>query len=308
MEQRLRPITYAETLEAKKIAEENDKQIIEQPTPTIPQGKDRPTSINEMVVDDLPSGGESYPDHSEIYYSPLTFGEMKFLSVSTMTDTESVNFFLTKIHCSFPKENLTYYDFYYLSTLIKLATFGEMEFVMNFECVSCGAEQKAPFSIQDFIFEEIRVPLPITVDLESPHVAENGVEVAKVNFGPITIGGFRKMILDGTREDQDIYMSNCIIDELSDKDKIEIIKTHFTGLNVSLLETIDISLFHGVQDLTFSCKNRIGATEESTGEVCGRIHDIPFQDIVEYVSATDKSKNALRERINFGVQNGNDAH
>lgn len=305
MEQRLRPITYAETLEAKRIAEEQDKNIVEAPKPTIPSGEDRPSSINEVIVVDLPSGGEPYPEHSEVYYTPLTFGEMKFLSVSTMTDTESVNFFLTKIHTSFPKEDLTYYDFYYLSTLVKLATFGEMEFIMNFECVGCGAVQKAPFSINDFVFEEIRVPLPITVDLESPYQAQNAQEITKVNFGPITIGRFRDMILAGLRDDQDYYMANCIIDDISLEDKIELIRTHFTGLNVSLLETIDISLFHGVQDLTFSCKNKINVDEEGVGEVCGRVHDIPFQDLIEHISATDKSKDALRERINFGVQDGN---
>lgn len=301
MQERLRPITYAENLEAKRYAEENDKQVVE-PKPALPEGE-RPTSVNNLILKNLPSGGKSYDSNAEIYFSPLTFGEMKFLSVSTMTDVETINFFLTKIHTTFPTEELTYFDFYYITTMVKLATFGELEYTMSFECSGCGALQKAPFTIEDLIFEDIRVPLPIIVDLNEPFKSSSSdYEASNIKFMPITIGGFRKMIQAGKREDLDLYMANCIQGG-SEADRLEIIKEVMNGVSVNLLETIDVSLFHGVQNLHFNCKNRINTTEEKgSGEVCGRLHDIPFQDIIEYIGSTDRTKDSLRERIHFGLQ------
>ncbi len=302
MEKRMRPVTYAESLEAKRYAEENNVKMVEEEKQKAIPTK-RPTSVNQLNIIDLPSGGVSYPSESVVYFSPLTFGEMKFLAVSTLADTETIDFFLTKIHTSFDKEDLTYFDFYYITTMVKLSTFGTLEYTMSYECSSCGALNKEPFSLDDLLFEEISVPLPITVDLESPFLYENGEETSEVSFTPMTIGRFKKMIFDGNREDLDVYMSNCIIGG-SEKDRLTIIKEVLNGLNVNLLETIDVSLFHGVQDLRFSCSARINKSgDKPDGEVCGRLHDIPFPDIIEYIGSTDKSKDSLRKRINFGIQN-----
>jgi len=307
MTERLRPITYAESLEAKRIAEENDTMIVPEPKPVIPEGE-RPSSVNNLIPETLPSGGKAYGEDVEMYYSPLTFGEMKYLSVSTLSDSETINFFLKKIHTSFNTEDLTYFDFYYIVTMIKLATFGELEFNMSYECSSCGALNKAPFSVNDLLFEEIRVPLPITVDLDSTFKSTStDYEASKINFTPITIGRFKKMVKDGKREDLDLYMANCIVDG-AESDRVEIIKEVMNGVSINLLETIDVSLFHGVQSLKFNCKNKLNKEHDEdgkeilgSGEVCGRLHDIPFLDIIEYVSSTDRTKDSLRKRIHFGV-------
>lgn len=305
MQQRIRPVTYAESLEAKKFAEEQNIPMVETPKPTLPVGE-RPSSVNNLALKALPSGGHSYPENSEVYFSPLTFGEMKYLSVSKLSDVESINFFLGKIHTSFPTEDLTYFDFYYITTLVKLATFGELEFTMNFECSSCGAVNKAPFSINDLIFDDITVDLPIIVDLDEPFKSSSSdLVLPKVEFIPISAGRYREMVRRGKSDDLDLYMANCIKDG-TEEDRLEIIKEVMNGVNINLLETIDVALFHGVQDLHFSCKNNISDVKD-VKEVCGRLHDIPFPDIIGYISTTDRTKDALRKRIHFGVQDGNES-
>lgn len=306
MQKRLRPVTYAESLEAKKYAEEQNIPMVDPETlPTIPEGQ-RPSSVNNLALKTLPSGGHSYDENSEIFFSPLTFGEMKYLGVSTLTDVESVNFFLGKIHTSFPKEDLTYFDFYYISTLIKLATFGELEFTMNFECAACNSVNKAPFSINDLIFDDITVDLPIVVDLDTPFKSSSStLELADIKFIPISIGRYKEMVKQGERADLDLYMANCI-QEGTEEDRLEIIKEVMNGVNINLLETIDVALFHGVQDLQFGCRKEL-TDAQGVKEVCGRLHDIPFPDIIEYVGSTDRTKDSLRKRIHFGLQDGNES-
>jgi len=312
MQQRMRPVTYAESLEAKRYAEKLDQPMIPEPElkrdPLPTDNRELPPSANSIDPEMLPSGGKTYPLESTIYFSPFTFGEMKFISVSTLSDAETINFFLSKIHTSFPKEKLTYFDFYYISTLIKLATFGELEFTMNYTCLKCGHPNQTLFTLEDIVFEEIRVPLPIVVDLRVPYKSpEDGREITKVEFEPITIGRFKEMVRRGKRDDLDLFMANCIVDG-TEKERLGIIKEALVGVDVNLLDTIDVSLFHGVQDLKFKCKY---APKKETddgqiivGEVCGFEHHIPFPDIIEYITTSDRTKDTLGERIHFGIQDG----
>ena len=312
MQKRIRALTYAEALEAKKNAEIDDKQIVDKEEEK-PETDFSVSSLNNVEVLQLPSGGTIYPENSTIYFSPLTFGEMKFLSGSTMNNKETIDFFKKKVQCSFPTDELTYYDFYYITVLIKLATFGDIDYKMSFECNACGTHNTQPFSTEQLVFEEVRVPLPIRVDLREKFLTEDGTEIESIEFRPISIGRFLNMVENNSVGDDDIYMSNCIKD-LSTADRIKIIKENLNGSDTQILETIDVYMFHGVQDLQFECKHRSKPTEmsekdfkiardngEDVGEVCGRLHDIPFQHISEHISATDGLQRSIGKRVHFGV-------
>ena len=302
MNRRIRPITYAEALEAKKYSEENNQNTIDKESKK-EEINQIVTSLNTFKISNLPSKGQSYPKNAEIYYTPFSFGEMKFLSGSSLSDVESINFFLNKIQCSFPKEDLTYYDFYFLTVMIKMSTFGEINYNMTFECNKCGHINTIPFSIEDLDFNEIRVPMPISIDLKQPYKdTETDTELSKITFVPISIGRYKKMIEEDVVDDFDIYMANCIKDGKF-KERLTLIKDYLNGSDISLLETIDVSLYHGVKDIPMACENKILPEGKSDGdeEVCGREFDIPFHDLAEYISATDELKKSLGQRIHFGV-------
>ncbi len=301
---RIRPVTYAEALQAKEFAEKNDTQVIDKTddNSALPINQ-LVTSINSIKINELPSGGSIYPKNSELYITPFSFGEMKFLSSSNLSDPENIDFFLTKIQATFPIEDLTYYDFYFLTVLIKMSTFGEVEYNMTFECSSCGHTNKIPFKTSDLEFYDIKVPFPITVDLKTPYKhTETGLESTNVGFIPVSIGRYKKMLKEGTTEDYDIYMANCI-KEGTEEDRIIIVKEYLNGVSVNLLETIDTVLFHGVKDLKMTCKNKLLPEESKDGneEVCGRVFDIPFHSISEFLSTTDECQESLGQRIHFGV-------
>ena len=302
MQKRIRPITYAESLQAKEFAEENNQQITEPDKIKEPKEpiNHLVTSNNSVKVNELPSGGSIYPKEAEIYITPFSFGEMKYLSGSILSDPENIEFFLNKIQTSFPKENLTYYDFYFLTVLIKMSTFGDVDYTMTFECPHCNHINKIPFKTSDLEFYDIKVPFPITIDLKTPYInTETGLELLKVSFVPVSVGRYKKMIDDETTDDMDIYIANCII-EGTEEDRIKIIKEYLNGADVNLLETIDVVLFHGVKDLHLQCQNKI-TPEDGVEEVCGRIFDLPFRRLSEHISSTSELEESIGQRIHFGL-------
>lgn len=303
MEQRKRPITYAETLEAKKYAEKLDQPMVE--NESIDVSAESNTSISGVEVKTLPSGGVLYPENCSVYFSPLTFGEMKYLSGSALKDKETIEFFLGKLQTSFDKNELTYFDFFFIVSLLKLATFGETEIDIMYECSKCGATNREKFKQSEIIYEEIRIPFPVSVKTKF------GLDV---EFSPMTIGNYLKAVIRGVTEDYDEYMAYCMKGYESHAEALEVIKKHFNGTDVNILETIDASFYHGIQDILVTCKHK---TKVETGkfdvegvaitreEVCGKVHNIPFFTLHEFAITTDRTKESLRSRIHFGVQ---DAH
>jgi len=324
MNKRLRPVTYAESLEAKEYAEENEIQQEELTTKPI---KEKTSSFG-VEVKGLPSGGKSYPEKSTISYIPLSFGEMKYLSKGDLSDLEDIEFFLSKIDSSFDVKLLTYYDFYFITVLIKMATFGDTDYTVTYECYNCGHKNKATFGLTELEFEEIRVPLPVNVE----GIRGQGEETLKASFVPTNMKGYTQMLKDGTQDDYDYIMANCVTDDFGTfEEKLKLIKNNMAGLDVNILESIDVSFFHGVKSLEFKCNGVLDedgvlieetkaeikpkgyeevellkSTSEKSDitvskEVCGSVHHIPFLDITKYISTEIGIKGTLRDRINFGV-------
>jgi len=285
MEKRQRPITYAEAKEAKKFAEANDKQIIESQQKI----NHNETTLNGVKINELPSGGEMYGKGSEVFFTPLSFGEMKYLSGSTLSNVESMNFFLNKIQANFDKTTLTYFDFYYITILIKLSTFGESNFNITYECPNCKKDSRVTINTGELVFEEIRVPLPAKL------TSKKGNEY---KFSPMTVGNYLELVRKDLQEDQDAYMASQMVD-VDFKTALNIIKNELNGLDVNLLETIDVMFYHGVDDLQLKCKNKID--NNGVEEVCGFISTMPFQSITRFVSTDDTNKESFRNRINYGV-------
>jgi hypothetical protein len=288
MEKRQRPTTYAEALEAKKYAEElqtsiSDKEEVVKIDPMVQ------TSLNAVEVKTLPSQGKLYGDNPTVYFSPLSFGEMKFLSGSTLSDKESVEFFLNKIQTSFNKELLTYFDFYYITVLIKLSTYGEATFKVNYKCPNCKNVVSNSFNTADLNFEEIRCDLPAVI------TSRNG---NKYSFSPMTVYNYLDLIKSGKTTDQDWYMAKQMID-VEPEEAYKIIREELNGIDIKILETLDVMFYHGVENLKLKCTNKVDG--DSSEEVCGFISEMPFQSITNYINSIDSIKESIRDRISYGV-------
>lgn len=307
--QRVRPVTYAEAQAAKEIAREMDTQVIE-PKPEPKEIEQGNITLNGIALNELPSGGKAYPDNAKVYYNPLTFGDMKFLSGSNLGVTESMDFFLKHIQTNFDKNDITYFDFYYIVVMIKISTYGTSDYNINFKCSKCNNNIKKEFSVTDLEFEDLKVPLPATIKREKVLEPE---EPEYIHFKPLTIGKYRQLLDSGLSGDYDAYMAAQCSNVEMDK-ALEIIKEELSGINVNMLESIDELFFHGVRDIEVVCQHRFEPEDfnrddikegdfidKSTWEVCGAPHALPFQSLAGYVSATAKVQESIRDRINFGL-------
>lgn len=287
MEKRQRPTTYAEALEAKKYAETNNVPVVPDENPI----DHEQTSLSGVEVTELPSQGKLYGKGARIYFSPLSFGEMKFLSGSSLSGIESINFFLSKIQTTFDKYDLSYFDFYYITVLIKLSTFGDSNFNIRFECPKCLKQSSYTFNTADVHFEELRVPIPAVI------TSKDGNDY---KFSPITVGKYIELIKEDKRDDYDAYMAKQMLD-YPYEEALDIIKNELNGVDTALLETVDTMFYHGVADVPIKCKNKIGEGEDGVEEVCGYKSAIPFHSIPEYARSIDSTKESLRNRIRYGV-------
>jgi len=285
LEKRKRPITYAEALEAKEFAEKMNADIISDKN----EINQEETTLNGVEVKNLPSGGVLYGNTPEIFFTPLSFGEMKFLSGSSLSDKESIQFFLNKIQCNFDKYILTYFDFYYITVLIKLSTFGETSFKISYKCPKCNNKMTKDISTSGLNFEEIRVDIPVEI------TSKNG---KTYTFSPITIGSYLNLLDKGLQNDKDAYMASQIT-SIDFEQALDSIKNDLNGTDVQLLETIDIMFYHGVEDIQIICKNKVKKGDSE--EVCGFLTKIPFFSISEYASSIDSVKELVRNRIHYGV-------
>ncbi len=287
MDKRVRPTTYAEAIEAKKFAHKISEEPIVETKHEIVHDR---TTLNGVQVKELPSGGTLYGKGAEIFFTPLSFGDMKFLAGSTLTNKESLIFFLSKIQTSFDKMDLTYFDFHYITVLIKLSTFGESNFKIMFECPKCKKDSESSFNTGDLVFEDLKVELPAIVTSKFGN---------DYKFSPMKVGKYLDIIERDLISDKDVYMANQMIDKKFDE-ALYIIQNELNGMDVHLIESVDVMFYHGVEDLILKCSNKIKG-DNDVEEVCGYSSAMPFFSLPNFVSPVDTNKKSFGDRIRYGV-------
>lgn len=286
---RKRPVTYAEALDALETKQTSDLQetYVAPELPEINQKTN--TRIVNHPVNELPSGGKPYNKTFEIGFAPLTFGDVKYLSGSELTEAQSIDFFLSKIHTNGDKGEITFYDFFFIVILIKLSTFGENNYNINFECNKCGHVIKRLISNEDMEFDALEIELPISIKLDGE---ENG---PKIDLSPMTISNYRDLVEQGLKDDYDEFIARQITN-VSYEEAIVIIKEQMNGVYANLLDSVDVLFYHGTKNYEIVCD---GLTESE--EVCGANYAIPFRDFPKIASTTDELKEHLRHRINISL-------
>lgn len=193
---------------------------------------------------DLPSRMMPYPEGSTISYRPYQFSEVKKLSQSKLSREEQVALILGGIITSFPKEDLSYSDFLYISLLRKLSTLGAQKFQVMFQCPECGHAVNSLLSLQDVEFEDLSIPsLPVTVDFS----------FGSIQFSVLTVGGYLQLLQKKQEEDTVAClarMARAPFDQVYPK------IAQSTGEDSRLLEEIDHLLYHGVKDRVVVCARK----------------------------------------------------
>jgi len=272
----------------------SEADLLSEILPEIKEKLDKYKSLEENIdidiydykisLDNLPSKGKSYPKNSIISYSPLTYGEVKYLSNSDLTELDFYKFYLNKkIKTSFNKNDLTFFDFVFIIFIIRLSVFGDNEITINYECEKCGIKNKERINLSEIDFFDISVNIPVEYELNDE----------KLEFYPLTIGDYIYLETSKFKGTED-YENAKIAKQIKNKEfneALKIVKEKLNGVNVNILETMDTILYHGPKKLKFVCKK----------EGCGNIAEFPFYDIYGYAVLSDTSKKFFRDRINITI-------
>jgi len=233
----------------------------------------------KLDYSDLPSKGKAYPENGKISYSSLSYGEVKYLSNSDLTEYEFYKFFFDKkIKTTFDKKLLTFFDFIFIVFIIRLSVFGDNEITMKYTCEKCGKENKNTIKLSELEFFDINVDLPIKFELND--------EI--LEFYPLTIGDYLFLEKSSFKDDEDAKMA-LMMKNKTFNEAYKIIKEKMSGQLVNALETIDTILYHGVKNLKFTCKE------------CGFLAEFPFYDIYGHVVLQDTIKRFIRDRIHITI-------
>lgn len=238
------------------------------------------SDLPTILCTELPSQFLCYPEDSEISYTPYTYGEMMKFSQSKLSKKERIQFLLKGINTSFPKEDLLYFDFLFLSTLRKLKTIPTPELKITYRCTNCYVDNNFTFKVEGIEFHDLDVPaLPIIID-----DARNG----ELHFQPLTIGEYLELVRLNKDENQ---ISTAAI---SIKNKAlplaEIIISEASGELLELLKEVDKLLYFGVKEVDQICPSCDTENHVKVGGDGVLIE--PFRD----------EQAPVRNKIRFGIQ------
>lgn len=238
-------------------------------------------------VDKLPSKGISYNTKEHIKYYPFNIGEMKKLQSNKMTDVEIIEFLLGFIETPFNKMELTYFDFLFISTLLKLSVLGDEMYNVQFECPVCGHVQQGIFRLSNVEFKDVRYDrLPVIITIKDHDY----------KFMPLTVGNMLDILKNDKADDINYQYSLQLRDE---ENPLDVIENKITGVDVNKLEVLSELFNHGNNNIILKCSNIY--TKDGKAVECGSNVAIPFQDVPEFIDNEGELSEDIASSIRFGV-------
>lgn len=270
---RVKPISVEEAQKLKEVAPQ-----LKECEPFIKtKTQDNLASIN-YPVKELPSKGKAYPPDAIISYKPLNYGDVKYLATSSLSEEELYSFYLEKINTSFNKMELTFYDFQFILTLIRLSVFGDEQLTLEWKCPKCGNKNSNRLFLSQIEFYDIDFEVPIKV------LRKNSDEV--IEFWPFTIGDWFKLRKFGKKDDKNAEIALTIRNYPFDE-AYKIVTEEFVGPDINILEMIETMYFHGPKPVKYMCSK----------EGCGYVATLPFYELPNYATTSSEYKETLRARV-----------
>lgn len=155
---------------------------------------DPPEDFEESAfipVTAIPSGGIPYPVGYRISFRPYVFGEIKIASGGRdMPFGEMAQILMKGIKTTFPIQDLTFYDFLYISLLRKISSIRDEKILASHECTQKDCKSINTYEIDispencEIEFWELDFKeLPVTVILGDK----------ELKFRPLTLGQFLQL-------------------------------------------------------------------------------------------------------------------
>ena len=231
-------------------------------------------------VTQLPSNFRAYSTQAEISYVPYTFGELLNFGQSSMSRADNIEFTLKGIYTTgMDKKDIIFYDYVYIALLRKLSSFKEDEFVLEYDCYSCGAKNKLPGKLSELSFKELNVPaIPVKIKDD---------EGNELHFSPLTVGNFLTLLRENKTGDKLGLYASTVTN--MDKLKAKAILSKASGDFLRSILYVDEILTFGLESITRNC------TECKASNILGmdepEVFVLPFRG----------SEGLIGDRISFGL-------
>lgn len=229
-------------------------------------------------IEQLPSGGISYPKGWKISITPYSFGDVLNLARAAETGIGALNKILDGVKCSFDKDELLPADILYLGIYRKLVSTKHSKIEFTTECPACAKENKKISDLSELKFKEIEIPaLPIRAELSE----------GELEFYPLTYGSYKDVLkrfngdptymLAYSVKNMDTYKAREIILNAIDEDK-------------DILDQVADYLNFGLEPIEFECQD----------EFCDNIIKVQLEDPTTIVFPFRGDGVSAKSRIKFG--------
>lgn len=264
----------------------NKIQVTEVPEPSIPQIQpvQRPVTGHVCTLNSIPSGFKGYPGIDHIEIRSFTLRELKYLS-SGLTDEQVINAFRPAI-LNINVDDLSFYDFLYISSHINIVTSDDQNWTMEINCQSCGK----PFTYNTakdgfFQFEELQIPdLPINVTFSGVELQFDLPRVKDSKIAKTLKKRFPK-----SSDELIGFSAQCR--NLPPEQTLNILENLTDPEDIALVNEIQKKLYHGSLPLKAICPECSYEGEYRVGQGVSTIK--PFRD----------NGKSLDDRISYGARN-----
>lgn len=244
------------------------------------------TNLNYIEINELPSKGITYPNNYKISYRKYTFGELLNINSVNLDRKKEIEYILEGIETSFPKEDLLYADFIYISILRKLGL--ENKLNVKYICPKCNKISNAIVDLKDMISNQIDVDkLPINIDCGDLHL----------EFSPLTVKDILYIHSNGFEKDTVSYIACYIKNQKFTKAKNIINNSEVIDeLLPGIIDEIDNIFNFGPRYFNAVCENIV---ENEKGEKIPCLYESRQSVNNPYimVSPFRGTKNSIRDRI-----------
>jgi hypothetical protein len=234
-----------------------------------------------IQVTTLPSKFLPYPKGSEIHYQSFSYGDISQMNQSKVSFSVKIDMALKGIETKgFEKEDITYFDFQYISLLRRASTFQSSEYSINYICRNneCNKTNSDILPLTKFEFIDLEVPrFPIKVKFSNDMV---------LNFRPLTLRDY-KSLFKISKANDDVAIATKQSDCKDFTKTYNFIK-QAKGKDLLILNKVDKYLNHGVKRFELECKH------------CGFINSISKGEDDVVIIPFRNEEDALGDVISFG--------
>lgn len=205
--------------------------------------------LPKIKIDKLPSNFICYPENIEIFYTPLTLGEIDKQSSGDITYKELLKLLLQSITVeNYNVEDLAFYDVVYIGIQRKLHALGATKGDLEVLCEKCGKPSKILFNFMELDFKQPEATGDITVTLNNNELI----------FSLLTIKDILELTSEYTSLDE---LAKMIKNKSFDEAKNILSGIHEAN-DLQIIDEIKNLLDYGLNTIKGKCKNKIEIIEK----------------------------------------------